>query len=235
MKGICFGIFYSITLVVSAQDLTQNYRKPILNSPNSISLFQTSSTNGILASGMINADRLGIFKDATSSEEYLTVLPGGNIGIRTTNPASTLDVVGAFEFNVSLKYDGAFVAHNTDGNEFRAILAGGKTVEDLCANGNNYHSYPGSVAMVVGNGGEILLLNGNVGSGTISTDAGLTVKGQIHTQEVRVDLDGAVAPDYVFKEGYDLKSLKEVHEYIDGKGHLPNIPLASEMRKRGCF
>ena len=40
--------------------------------------------------------------------------------------------------------------------------------------------------------------NGMIGIGTNTPDQKLTVKGKIHTQEVLVDLNGAVAPDYVF-------------------------------------
>ena len=42
--------------------------------------------------------------------------------------------------------------------------------------------------------------NGKIGIGTSNPDELLTVKGKIHTQEVLVDLDGAVAPDYVFEK-----------------------------------
>ncbi|RXG11485.1 hypothetical protein DSM03_11616 [Leeuwenhoekiella aestuarii] len=75
--------------------------------------------------------------------------------------------------------------------------------------------------------------DGKVGIGTSSPDEALTVKGKIHTQEVRVDLDGAVAPDYVFKNDYKLLDLKEVKRFIHKEGHLPNIPSASEMNKDG--
>ncbi|AXT52113.1 hypothetical protein D1818_15160 [Aquimarina sp. BL5] len=75
--------------------------------------------------------------------------------------------------------------------------------------------------------------DGNLGIGTTNPDAKLTVKGNIHTQEVKVDLNGAVAPDYVFLEDYNLKSINEVEAYINDQGHLPNIPSAAEMEQNG--
>ncbi|WP_254097185.1 tail fiber protein [Aquimarina sp. Aq107] len=77
------------------------------------------------------------------------------------------------------------------------------------------------------------MFNGNIGIGTNTPDAKLTVKGNIHTQEVKVDLNGAVAPDYVFLEDYDLKTINEVEAYIKDQGHLPNIPSAAEMEQNG--
>jgi len=73
---------------------------------------------------------------------------------------------------------------------------------------------------------------GRVGIGTTTPDAKLTVKGNIHAEEVKVDLN-VPGPDYVFKEGYDLKSLEEVQDYIKTHGHLPNIPSAQEMEENG--
>ncbi len=76
-------------------------------------------------------------------------------------------------------------------------------------------------------------IEGALGIGTTNPDAKLTVKGNIHTQEVKVDLNGAVAPDYVFLEDYDLKTINEVEAYIKDQGHLPNIPSAAEMEQNG--
>nr|WP_298927849.1 tail fiber protein [uncultured Allomuricauda sp.] len=73
---------------------------------------------------------------------------------------------------------------------------------------------------------------GNVGIGTAIPDSKLTVKGNIHAEEVKVDIS-VPGPDYVFKEGYDLKSLEEVQNYIQEHGHLPNIPSAKEMEING--
>ncbi|WP_378175205.1 LamG-like jellyroll fold domain-containing protein [Aquimarina sp. SS2-1] len=77
--------------------------------------------------------------------------------------------------------------------------------------------------------------NGRIAIGTTEEDPGyaLTVKGKLHVQEVKVDLLGVIAPDYVFYEDYKLKTLKEVEDYIDQEGHLPNIPSASEMEAQG--
>lgn len=84
---------------------------------------------------------------------------------------------------------------------------------------------------------------GYIGIGTKTPDELLTVKGKIHTQEVRVDLNGAVAPDYVFehyflgsseiKPHYRLLSLSEIEAYLEKHHHLPGIPSAQEIEKEG--
>ena len=40
-------------------------------------------------------------------------------------------------------------------------------------------------------------------------------------------------PDYVFYDDYKLKSLKEVQNFINEHGHLPNIPSAQKMEAEG--
>ncbi len=85
--------------------------------------------------------------------------------------------------------------------------------------------------------------NGKIGIGTAFPDELLTVKGKIHTQEVIVDLKGAVAPDYVFESyyngssllnpDYQLPSLTEVEAFVKKHHHLPNIPSAQEIEKEG--
>ncbi len=73
-------------------------------------------------------------------------------------------------------------------------------------------------------------------SSTFTIDGDLKVKdieadGTIHTKEVKVDLNGWA--DYVFEKNYDLKTLEETEQYIQQKGHLPNIPSASEVSENG--
>jgi len=71
-------------------------------------------------------------------------------------------------------------------------------------------------------------------------DENLIVDGQIKCNSVLIHnwlLSQAGAaelpPDYVFKAGYDLQSLKEIEEYITKTGHLPGIPSAGELEKNG--
>lgn len=77
------------------------------------------------------------------------------------------------------------------------------------------------------------LKNGALGLGTEDPDALLTVKGDIHAREVKVDLSGSVAPDYVFNKDYSLLSLKELENYINKNKHLPEIPSAQDMETDG--
>ena len=75
--------------------------------------------------------------------------------------------------------------------------------------------------------------DGFVGMGTTSPDTRLTVKGVVHAQEVKIDLNGATAPDYVFEKDYKLPSLEKIKSYIDRYHHLPEVPSAKEMEENG--
>lgn len=73
--------------------------------------------------------------------------------------------------------------------------------------------------------------NGNVGIGTINPINKLDVNGTIHSQEVKVDMNGW--SDFVFKKEYVLPTLEEVEKHIVEKGHLENIPSENEVLKNG--
>lgn len=55
---------------------------------------------------------------------------------------------------------------------------------------------------------------GNVGIGTQNPDFKLTVNGKIKAEEIQVVVDVA---DYVFEEGYNLKSIGELKDFINKK------------------
>ncbi len=104
--------------------------------------------------------------------------------------------------------------------------------------GINTTSLVSNMALSIGGNATVdgnFITNGKISIGTDVDDPGydFTVKGKIHVQEVKVDLLGAIAPDYVFYDDYNLKTLEEVEAFIVKEGHLPNIPSANEMQKNG--
>ena len=73
--------------------------------------------------------------------------------------------------------------------------------------------------------------NGNVGIGKKNPTDKLEVNGQIHARSVKIDLKEWA--DYVFVEGYDLVRLREIENYINTHGHLPEVPSTAEVLENG--
>ncbi len=82
------------------------------------------------------------------------------------------------------------------------------------------------------NNQNVYYTDGNVGIGTSIPDSKLTVKGNIHSEEVKVDLS-VPAPDYVFDTDYKLTPMETLQRYIKKNNHLPNIPSAKELEAHG--
>lgn len=86
-----------------------------------------------------------------------------------------------------------------------------------------------------------MFLDGKLGVGTNNPDERLTVRGKIHAEEVKVDLD--VPADYVFekyytgeselKEDYEMPTLEQVEEFTEENHHLPGVPSAQEIQENG--
>lgn len=82
-------------------------------------------------------------------------------------------------------------------------------------------------SFVISTGGFLGTTNGTVETMLFKTD----ISG-ISTIEAKVQATVA-APDYVFKEDYNLRSLDEVEAYINEHSHLPEIPSAAEFAEDG--
>ncbi len=155
-----------------------------------------------------------------TNKTIMSLTQGGNVGIGTTTPDQALVVNGkiGFDYGDNKSHNG--FRRNGIKTEYYNVITG--------TNSNVIHEFTGTNRTIMS-----LTQGGNVGIGTTSPDAKLAVKGKIHTQEVKVDLNGAVAPDYVFLEDYNLKTIDEVENYIEKEGHLPNIPSAKDMEQNG--
>ncbi len=163
----------------------------------------------------------------------------GNVGIGTTTPSAKLDLrLGGWGNIPRILF--AQAADNPSIRLYRPTGSGSLAytwwiVADAYGNlifNNGTSTNYGTESV---NENITFSSNGKVGIGTSAPDEKLTVKGKIHTQEIRVDLNGAVAPDYVFEKSYNLKSLQEIENYIIENKHLPEIPSAKTMKKEGIY
>lgn len=179
-------------------------------------------TNG--ANGLFLADwetgTKGLNIDLTSDTVYI-----GTYTDVETGYGSRLDFLGA-----SLNTDPLWISRYNNGSNLSELRVNiGDDVDqakDMFVAGthswNGYVWYPHFVVQATG----------RVGIGTTQLDEALTVKGTIHSEEVRVDLN-VPGPDYVFEEDYQLLSLSEIEAYIKQNKHLPEIPSSKEMHENG--
>ena len=143
----------------------------------------------------------------TAASTYLTIKQG-NLGLGTTTPAAKLDVtVASSTYTNNIKFGDATPGYLTAG-----------TVGIFMSNN-------------VGSPVFTVLHTGNVGIGQTNPQNKLDVNGTIHSKAVTIDLNGW--SDYVFRNDYQLRPLSEVKNYIDQNQHLPEVPSAQEMIKKG--
>jgi len=177
------------------------------------------------------SERLGFFTNAAGAwaeTEVFTIGKSGKIGIGTTVPDNKLEVTDNFgtpTFGIRGHRDSKIIFEPDDGSDRFTIWSDmeSSTYSDLLRFG-------------AANSPDILVIrgDGNVGIGTTTPDTKLTVKGVIHTNEVRVDMNAPIqGPDYVFEKDYDLLPLSELETYIKQNKHLPEVPSAKEMEAEG--
>ncbi len=185
---------------------------------------------------------------STTPLPRMTIQHDGNVGIGTNSPTQKLDIFNVAPFNtngVSEAQDHISLSSPDPGNGsfFGGItwkVDGGRRRAAIAATRENADTdYLGLAFFTQGTDGPGTMFesmritrNGAVGIGTSSPSSKLTVKGDIHAEEVRVDLT-VPGPDYVFEEDYDLPTLESIQNYIRENKHLPGVPSADEMEEDG--
>ncbi|WP_131535669.1 tail fiber protein [Pedobacter nototheniae] len=185
--------------------------------PNSSILSSTAGFNNFFGvDGLWTSKYFGIKTDGT----FVTM--GGNVGIGTLNPQHGIEVAS----------DGKIAA--TVITSSNSPLPNSSVMFSI-AGFNNFFGVDGlwtSKYFGLKTDGTFVTMGGNVGIGTTTPDSKLTVKGKIHAEEIKVDIN-VPGPDYVFEENYSLLHLSEVENYIKINKHLPEIPSAKNMEKNG--
>jgi len=166
----------------------------------------------------------------TSDGHLIISASGGLIGIDNDNPKSSLDLNGSFQIYPA-KDAGTIGA-------LKLRIISGASASVLEANSDyiweDHDIIINAASSLGGNVNQLVVhKTGNIGIGTRSIDAKLTVNGDIHAREVRIDMDGSIAPDYVFRKDYRLTTLADLEAFIVKHKHLPEVPSAEEMKVQG--
>ncbi|PWL30056.1 hypothetical protein [uncultured Roseivirga sp.] len=148
---------------------------------------------------------------------------GGMVGINTNSPKYPLTVAGV-------------VNSEANGDYYGAWFGGESRTANPSINVGEWYNYRGTIYW---DGADDKLVfetqkASSIYSNTlVLEDGNAYFSGNLESQKVKVTAQPGSVPDYVFSTNYELKTLKEVEEFIEANSHLPNIPSAKEIETNG--
>jgi hypothetical protein len=184
-----------------------------------------------------------VVKSALGGNNWLTLNP--SLDFSETRVNGDLNITGKVLGN--LRMTGHDLIINNPGRSGAANATRRALVHDFSDRLSlNYGSdYAGGI-MLYGNVGvgvenpnsntaERVRINGNLAIVDNSGDNQIKMyqDGTIKAREIHVMVSSETIADYVFRDDYELMSLHALKEYINDKGHLPNVPSAEEFGERG--
>jgi len=169
----------------------------------------------------------------------------GNVGIGTISPGTVLHVHKAVSGGYSYVHRIEVTGTATDVNQTKALEVRANSTSDAFLvygdgrivfnrTGNSSIRANDDLSFRTNNVERIRITkDGNVAIGATDPKGyKLAVKGNVIAEEVVVKLHGSW-PDYVFEDGYMLKSIEEVENFINVHGHLPEVPSAQHVAADG--
>lgn len=204
----------------------------------------------------VNGNGWFLYENNSSNPYKMVVTQSGNVGINTVNPISKLQIGDNFgkisfdniQSNAALDWNSFLQGFNitrsssnwttgADGVKNGATVILSNSSGDLsiaCVPSSGTTPATLTDANITSAIKLKILSSGSVGINTtyIPWQYKLAVNGAIICEEVNVKLR-ANWPDYVFKNGYKLISLRELECFVNKEKHLPEIPSSEEMEKNG--